>query len=245
MGVQLLDRSGRTVRPTDAGEIYLRHAQRALEELEAGRRAVGDVQDLSSGALRLRFAPSFAAYLIGPLIDRFQERFPGISLTVSEMAQEQIESALGDDALDMGIAFRAVESEDIEWMPLHREQLALMVGQAHSVTSGQPFEAAALARYPLVLLSPSFATRQTVDLYMRHTGVRVRVAIEANSIAAIVEIVRRTGLATVLTEAVVIRLSPEFEPRQVALLQRRGGYRTVASRAFIALATDHADGLRE
>ena len=36
MGVQMLDRSGRQVRPTDAGEVYLRHVRRALDELEVG-----------------------------------------------------------------------------------------------------------------------------------------------------------------------------------------------------------------
>ena len=57
MGVQLLDRSGRVVRPTDVGQTYLRHVQRALDELEAGERAIRDVQDLASGELRLGFAP--------------------------------------------------------------------------------------------------------------------------------------------------------------------------------------------
>ena len=44
MGAQLLDRSGRTVRPTDVGEAYLRHVRRALDELEVGGRAIRDVQ---------------------------------------------------------------------------------------------------------------------------------------------------------------------------------------------------------
>jgi LysR family cyn operon transcriptional activator len=55
MGVQMLDRSGRQVR--DAGEVYLRHVRRALDELEVGGRAIRDVQDLSSGTLRLGFTP--------------------------------------------------------------------------------------------------------------------------------------------------------------------------------------------
>ena len=52
MGVQLLDRTGQKLRPTEAGEAYLRHVRRALDELEVGGRAIRDVQDLSSGALR-------------------------------------------------------------------------------------------------------------------------------------------------------------------------------------------------
>ena len=64
--VQLLDRSGRTIQLTDAGTAYVRYAQRALQDLEAGKRAIHDVQELSRGSLRLAMTPTFTAYLIGP-----------------------------------------------------------------------------------------------------------------------------------------------------------------------------------
>ena len=92
MGVQLLDRTGRKVRPTDAGEAYLRHVRRALDELEVGGRAIRDVQDLSSGALRLGFTPSFAIYLLAPLIRRYRNRLSaeapaGRPATADEIAE--------------------------------------------------------------------------------------------------------------------------------------------------------------
>jgi DNA-binding transcriptional LysR family regulator len=136
MGVQMLDRSGRQVRPTDAGEVYLRHVRRALDELEVGGRAIRDVQDLSSGALRLGFTPSFAIYLLAPLIRRYRDRFPGIVLTVTEMAQEEMERAVSADALDVGLAFTDVLAQDVEWLPLHKERLSLIVGQEHPAATG-------------------------------------------------------------------------------------------------------------
>src|SRR3984885_16365621 len=57
--VQLLDRSGRTVRPTDVGEVYLQYARKALRELEAGRRAIHDVHNLSRGSLGIARRPTF------------------------------------------------------------------------------------------------------------------------------------------------------------------------------------------
>ena len=256
MGVQLLDRTGRTVRPTDAGEAYLRHVRRALDELEVGGRAIRDVQDLSSGALRLGFTPSFGIYLLAPLIRRCRDRFPGIVLTVTEMAQEEMERAVSVDALDLGLAFSEVLAPDVEWLPLHTERLALIVGQGHPAATGAAtgdweMDTAALAAEPLALLGPTFATRVMVDRYLRRHGVQPHVAVEANSIAAIVEIVRRAGLATILPEAVaheqtglcVVRLTPAIAPRRVALLQRRGGYRSAASRAFVALAQDYAKAI--
>jgi LysR family transcriptional regulator, cyn operon transcriptional activator len=254
MGVQLLDRGGRTVRPTDVGEAYLRHVRRALDELEVGGRAIRDVQDLSSGALRLGFTPSFAIYLLGPLIRRYRDRFPGIVLTITEMAQEEIELALGTDALDLGLAFSDVLAEDVEWLPLHAERLSLIMGQRHPAANGnREMDAAALAAEPLALLGPSFATRAMVDRYLRRNGVHPHVAVEANSIAAIVEIVRLAGLATILPETVaqeqrglcVVRLKPAIDSRRVALLQRRGGYRSAASRAFVTVAQDYSKAIQD
>jgi len=164
MGMQLLDRSGRTVRPTGVGEVYLRHVRRALDELEAGDRAIRDVQDLSSGALRLGVTP---IYLLGPLIRRYRDRFPGIVLTITPMVQSEIELALGTDALDVGLARSNVLAEDVEWLPLHSERLSLIVEQGHPAANGDPeIHAAALATVPLALLGPAFSTRAMVDRYL-------------------------------------------------------------------------------
>ena len=64
----LLDRSGRAIVLTDAGVAYLGYARRALQDLEAGRRAIHDVQELSRGALRVAMTPTFTACLVGRLV---------------------------------------------------------------------------------------------------------------------------------------------------------------------------------
>ncbi len=248
MGVALLDRSGRMVRPTDAGKAFLAYARRALGELEAGSRAVCDVADLSTGTLRVGFTPSFSAYLVAPLIRRFHERYPGILLSVIEMAQEEMESALGADGLDLGIAFSDVHAEDVEWLPLHEERLSFVVGEVHPASDAVSMDCAALAGEELVLLGRTFATRLTIDSYLHRQHVRPRIAVEASSISAIVEIVRNTRLATILPDAIAceqpgiraVALVPPIETRRVALLQRRGGYRSAAARAFTALAHEYA-----
>ena len=96
--MQLLDRSGRTVRPTDVGEVYLEYARKALRELEAGRRAIHDVQNLSRGSLRIAMTPTFTTYLIGPLMERFSTRYPGVLLKIQEMSQNKMELALAEDS---------------------------------------------------------------------------------------------------------------------------------------------------
>jgi len=251
LGAHLLDRTGRVVRATDAGEAFLAYARRALADLEAGERAVRDVHDLSSGVLRIGFTPTFIPYLAGPVVQQFRERHPGVTLNIRSLGQSDMEAALGADALDVGIGFTEIRADDIDCLPLYEEILTVIVGECHpKACLGVAMDAPALAEEPLALLGPSFATRITIDLYFRRVGIRPRVVVEANSNSAIVEIIRHSALATILPEAVAreqpgicaIPLIPALDPRYVALLQRRGGYRSAASRAFVDLMLGEARG---
>lgn len=241
LGVQLFDRSGRTVRLTEFGEVYARHARAALHELETGQRALHDVADLGSGSLRLAMTPTFAAYLSGSLVDAFHADYPNIALTIDAMPQERIETLLADDALDAGFAFVPARAPDIDALPLWNESLVLVTGRTHRLARRRraltPVE---LGGEPLVLLSRAFATRESIDQYFIEHGARPRIAIETNTISAVLELVRRGRLATVLPDAIAresgdlcaLEIDPPLPTRTAALLTRKGAYRSVAARAY-------------
>ncbi|MBV6700356.1 transcriptional regulator CynR [Kitasatospora aureofaciens] len=243
--VQLLDRSGRTVRLTDAGQAYTHYARQALRDLAAAERAVRDVQDLSRGTLRLAVTPTFTAYLIGPLVEDFHARHPGITLDVREMTQDRIESELAADQLDLGIAFSGAHLPAVTATALFTEHLGLVVASAHPyATSPGPLPVRDLGDQQLALLSPDFATRHHIDRYLAEHRVRPRVAIEANSVNALVAIVRRTGLATVLPDAITreqphlrsVPVDPPLPSRTATLLRRDTAYQSAAARSFSDLA---------
>lgn len=248
LGAELFDRGGRAVRLTDAGETYADYARRALLDLDAGARALHDVRDLSRGSLRLGFTPPLASYLCGPLVEAFHRRHPRIVLSVREMPQERIEALLADDALDVGIGFDESPAEDIETQALLTETLALVVGREHPHARRRSIGLQALNRESLVLLSAEFATREQIDRYCRQHGVQPHVAIEANSVGAVIEIVRRSRLASLLPAAVAARandlhaiaLQPRLLERTAVLLRRRDAYQSAAARAFVALALEEA-----
>jgi LysR family transcriptional regulator, cyn operon transcriptional activator len=245
LGAQLLDRSGRQVRPTDRGAVYLRYVRRIQEELDEAARAVRDVEDLSVGSLRLGVTLSVANYLIGPLVQRFRSRYPGISLSIRVASQqEEIEPALRNDELDLGIGFGDLPVEDIEAIPLHNERLALIAGAGRLPARKAIVTADELLATPLALLDTSFSIRRTVDRYFARMGKRPDIVIEANSITVLTEIVRQTDVATILPANVagaglsVATFKPELELRPAALLQRRNAYRSAAVRAFVAMALE-------
>jgi LysR family cyn operon transcriptional activator len=242
LGAQLLDRSGRVVRPTDAGRVYIEHARRAVREFEAGRRAIHDVEGLERGALRLAFTPTFTSYLVGPLAQAFYARHPGVLIDIKVLAQVDMEAALATDALDLGVAFGDLGSEEVVAEPLYQERLCLIVGEGHPAHGAQVLAASALQGMDLALLNPSFVTRRAIDQYFRDQGVTPRVALEADAVGSLVAVVRGGRMATVAPEAAArqgdlraVQLSPPIAERTVSVLLRRDGYRSAATRAFLDL----------
>ncbi len=251
LGTQLFDRSGRKTRLTDAGEVYLRYALRAAQELQEGQRAIHDVGDLSRGTLRIAVTPTFTTYLVGPLLEAFHRRYPNITLSLHEVAQEAMESLLLADELDVGIAFDEVHPQDIEACPLLVETLALVVGDQHPLAGERAIGLEALNAESLILLSKAFATREQIDRYFNQHGIRPRVVMEANVIGALIEGVRRTTLSTLLPAAiarahpglVAIELGPQRLQRTAVLMQRKGVYQSAAARVFREVAKEIASTL--
>jgi LysR family cyn operon transcriptional activator len=247
LGVQLLDRSSRAVRPTDTGAVYIEHARRALRELVAGERAIHDVQNLERGTLRLAMTPTLTPYLTRPLVAGYHAHHPGITLRVDEMTLDGMALALAADEVDVGIAFSTVQSSDLECHSLFREELSVVVSADHPLAlRSTPLATAMLHGAAMAMLNTSFATRAHTDAYFQAQGVVPRIAIEANTISALLEIVRYGELATILPCAITaqqrelraITLTPPLPHRTVAMLNRRDGYRSAAAHAFMALVTE-------
>ncbi|MEN4825631.1 transcriptional regulator CynR [Pseudomonas sp. P39-UII1] len=251
LGAQLFDRSGRTTRLTDAGDVYLLYARRAHQELREAKNAIHDVSDLSRGSLRIAVTPTFTTYLVGPLIEAFHSRHPKITVNLKEISQERIEELLLAGELDVGIAFDEINTPDIEAIPLLNETLALVVNRKHRLAEERAITSKGLSVESLVLLSTEFATRDQIDRYCRKHAIRPQVQMEVNALGAVIEIVRRTHLSTLLParialahdDLVAITLEPERLQRTAVLLRRKEAYLSAAVGVFIELAKEVSSGL--
>ncbi len=157
-----------------------------------------------------------------------------------------------DDYTDIptliGIAFDESRSRDIVVHPLLTETLALVVSRSHPLARENALRLQALDAQPLILLSSEFATREQIDRYCRRHRLEPDVRMEANSIGAVLSVIRRTPLATLLPAAiagqfddvVAIELRPALLQRTACLLQRQGAWQSAAAREFITLARENA-----
>lgn len=250
LGTALFDRSGRSITVTDAGQAYLAHVRRALHELDAGKRAINDVRDLSRGLVRLAMTPTFTAYLAGPLLAQFHARFPGVQVMLREMSMDTIAAAVAADEVDLGIAFRPEHAPEVSCNPLFMEKLSVVVACSHPRAAGGALGVAEAAAMQLALLSAEFVTRTQLDRFFAHHALTPEVAIEANTISALLDIVRHSTLATILPDAVCalmpdlcnLALEPAPPARTAMLLRRKDHYLSTAAQAFMALCHETAAG---
>ncbi|MEO3727350.1 transcriptional regulator CynR [Pseudomonas syringae] len=247
LGVDLFDRTSRSVKPTDAGQAYIECARRVLVELEAAKRALHDVKDLSRGSLRLAMTPTFMAYLVGPLVRDYVARYPGIHLQIFELSMDDIEAGLADDSLDIAIAFTPVRNPDIECIPAFVETLGVMVGREHPLfDSASVLTPDDIAQLDFALLAPDFFTRLSIDEYFRQNGITPKVQIEVNSVSTLLEVIRHAPIATMLPEAIAtedralrrLRVESEAPQRGAALLRRQNNYHSAAAVAFMEMVLE-------
>jgi LysR family cyn operon transcriptional activator len=243
LGMQLFDRSGRTIKPTDGGRTYIEHVRRALRELNAGERAMQDVANAFGGTLRVAFLPLFTTHLVGPLMQAFYMRHPGVAVTIDILAQAALEAALVEDRIDIGLAFSDVDSDEIDVEPIQDDELCLVVGKRHPMYRKEKARVSELKGTDLALLTKAFITRAPIDRYFRNHKVRPRIAIESNSADSIIAIVRGAPIATIMPSATARQLSglkavpltPLPGTWTLSVLQRKNAYRTAASKALITI----------
>jgi DNA-binding transcriptional LysR family regulator len=83
LGVRLLNRTTRSVAPTEAGERMLRQLRPLLDGFEAAIESVNAFRDRPAGHLRLTVPPPVAKFTLAPILARFLAKYPEITIEIS------------------------------------------------------------------------------------------------------------------------------------------------------------------
>ncbi|WP_461022321.1 LysR family transcriptional regulator [Thalassiella azotivora] len=105
LGTALLERAGRGVRLTEAGEVLARHGAAVTAALEAAREEVESLAGLRTGRVRLTAFPSSSATLLPRALVRLRERHPGVRVTFAEAEPPESLQQLRDGRCDLAVAF--------------------------------------------------------------------------------------------------------------------------------------------
>jgi LysR family transcriptional regulator, cyn operon transcriptional activator len=246
IGRPLLERIGKRVLLTEAGETFLGYAAKALREVDQGLGDLRRATDELSGELRIGTTGTFNVSFVPECLAAFMQKHPTVKVTVDELAADEITHKILDGTLDLGIGYQPPEPAHLWFEPLYTEEMMLVVGLAHPLAPRKRVRMVELHRQRLVLLPPSFATRTLLDECFRTCGAEPVLAAEMNTIAPMIALVARTLLATILAQQAVpprgdIRVIPLESPTPVRTpgsLWKRGARQTPAVRSF-------ANGIRK
>src|SRR5262245_53632862 len=104
LGVRLLNRTTRSVTPTEAGTRLLERLAPALGEVSAALDAVNSFRDSPTGTLRLNVPTIVARVVLPPIAEAFLKAHPGITL---EGEADDTLIAVRGSGLDSGFSYEA------------------------------------------------------------------------------------------------------------------------------------------
>lgn len=133
LGVQLLERTTRSVRLTELGELYLERCQRVLEEAEQAELVLDASQSRPRGTLRIAAPVAFARLVLGPVLGEFLANHSELSVRLQLVDGEMMP---GRD-VDLVIHAGPLEDSSLLVRPLMRIGLGMYASPAYQKERGR------------------------------------------------------------------------------------------------------------
>ena len=196
----LFERNGRGVTLTPAGTRLLAHGRGILQQVQ---RAVQDLEEqrgAATGMVSIGLPPTLSRTLTAPLVEAFRERFPRAGVSVVEGLTHYMLEWLVQGRIDCALVYNATPSSHVALAPVLEERLHLISARApgRARQTPQPVMLAELATRDLVIPSRPHALRMHVETALAEAGLTPRVALEIESVGAMLALVQRHALHAVL-----------------------------------------------
>ena len=139
LGVRLLNRTTRSVTPTEAGERLLERLGPALGEIAGALDAVNSIRDSPAGTLRLNVPSIVARHILPPIACRFLLAHPGVTLEV--VAEDSFVDMLAE-GFDAGIRYEERIERDMIAVPIgpRRQRFVIAAAPSYLAARGRPRE---------------------------------------------------------------------------------------------------------
>ena len=223
----LLLRNGRGVVLTDAGQRLYEHSVNILQALSHAQDDMGANRDAPVGRITIGLPPSVGRQLTLPLIDGFQRRLPTARLAIVEGLSSHISEWISTGRVDLGLLYNPEAQPALEITPVIEESLCLV-----SPSSSDPAAATTvlplreLPAWPLIVPERGHAIRKLIETQAVLAGIKLNIAWEVSSIAAIIDLVcagyghavLHASAVTASGRADVLRARPLVEPRLNSML---------------------------
>ncbi len=197
VGAELLSRSGRGIDLTEAGRVFVAHAEDAVRRADAAVTAVREVMGLQSGSIRIGGGATATSYLLPRVVSAMRRAHPGLRFYVREAGSSAVAAAVSSGELDVGIVtlpLKGPETDDLMRIPLVDDELRLIRPPERGARGKTPaqrgtFTWKEIADEPIVAFEAGSAVRELLDRAAAAAGVSLNVVMELRSIESIKQMV--------------------------------------------------------
>jgi LysR family transcriptional regulator, nitrogen assimilation regulatory protein len=197
LGVMLLQRSARGVRPTAAGEVLYKEASAILHQLDQLPGMLRSGSGEPEGTVSLGFVSSLAPKLVGGILEECRTRLPKVTLRVSDGDSLGLESRIAANSVDIAILYEDEFATALTRKPLFRQKLYVisiepLLDQTNIISLQR------LAEIPLVLPGRTNGRRVLIERIFADATLKPKIALEADSLASEMWAVRNKVGCTIL-----------------------------------------------
>jgi DNA-binding transcriptional LysR family regulator len=185
LGAPLLNRTGKGVTLTQAGELLAGYARRIFALEADAERALEELQGLRRGRLAIGASTTIGIYLLPPLFGLFRKLYPGVELNLEIANTEVIQHRLLDHSIQLGMTEGLAENPELHATTFTRDELTVIAPPGSPWLKRAPLAAAELCAMPLIFREQGSGTRAVVERAFERHGLFVKPVMSLGSTEAI------------------------------------------------------------
>ncbi|MCL6658626.1 MULTISPECIES: LysR family transcriptional regulator [Paenibacillus] len=244
LGVPLFDRIGRKLRLNDFGRTFLQRTEKALFELEQGKREIADLSNPDQGTLQL--AVTTASTLPG-ILREFRKNKPDIQFHVQMVSLENMSRLLHRGEVDFCLSSPPIEGDDIECQILYDDPIVVAVPMGHRYADRSSIQLSELKDEWFVGVKQGYGVRDMVDSVCQSAGFLPKYVYEGDEPARLTALVEaEIGLAFIPSTArnpheriKYLQVEEHQLVRKIALLSHKNRYISKAALEFRSVVMDY------
>lgn len=210
LGLPLIDRLGKRVRLTEAGEVLYEYARRTLTLLDEATLVMEQMRGIERGTLRVGASTTVGIYVIPLALGAYKKLHPNLALSLEIGARETLQERVKRGVLDLAVLSLPIADPDLESTSFMDDELVMVVPAGHTLAGRSRLTLRDFTGESFLMREPGSGTRIAVEMASRRAGVSLQVGMELGSNGAIKHAVE-AGLGVAVLSSHAIEL------------ERRGG----------------------